>query len=106
MGNRAVIIPRIAFEEYDAAVGLYVHWYDESELNSWLDRLREEGYRPFSSDPCYALARLCQIACEEYIDGLNIGIMAVDPSASPSDYGLDAGFVIVDDYEVVETIRG
>lgn len=106
MGNRAIIIPRKAYDSKKIIAGLYVHWYDENELKMWLQRMNDEGYRSFRSDPTYALARLCQIACEEYIDGLNIGITAVDCNEDISTYKLDVGFVLVDGYEIVDIISG
>ena len=110
MGNRAMVISKDDYDRgckyYDGwAPAMYIHWADREELDKWLQRMEREGYRSFTSDPSYALARLCQIACEEYIDGLNIGIHLVNVKQDPSYYGLDEGYWIVDGYQVVQTIE-
>ena len=110
MGNRAIVICKY---EYDSALeyrdgwatGMYIHWADREELDKWLQRMEREGYRSFTTDFSYAVARLCQVACEEYIDGLNIGIVTVNVKNDPSHYGLDEGYWIVDGYQVVQTIE-
>ena len=109
MGNRAMIISKQVYDnalKYDTmAPAVYIHWADKDEVEKWLQRMEREGYRSFKSDPSYALARFCQVACEEYIDGLNIGIMCMDPHRDPSYYGLDEGYWLVNGYEIVDVIE-
>lgn len=109
MGNRAMVISKQDYDKalkYDAwAPAVYIHWADMDEVEKFLDRMEREGYRSFESDPPYALARFCQVACEEYIDGNNVGITCMDPHRDPSYYGLDVGYWIVDGYELVDVIE-
>ena len=109
MGNRAMIMSKNRYD-YAKCVDnvmvpvVYIHWADRDEVEGWLQRMKEEEYRSFTSDPSYALARLCQIACEDYPNGRNVGIMAINPKEDPAEYFLDEGYWIVDGYEIVETV--
>ena len=92
--------------KYDTmAPAVYIHWADMEEVERFLIRMGREGYRSFESDPSYALARFCQVACEEYIDGLNIGIMCIDPHRDPAYYGLDEGYWLVNGYHISKIIK-
>ena len=106
MGNRAVIIDKDAFEDRRPTVGIYVHWYDEDELRGWLKTCRERGYRSTTADLPYGMARLLQVACEDYPDGYNIGLWVIDPVRdTPKNMLLDVGFVLVNHYEISEVIE-
>lgn len=106
MGNRAVIIDKNAFENKYPTVGIYVHWYDEDDLLSWLKTCKELGYRSTTDDPSYGMARLCQIACEDCSGGYNIGLMVIDPVRDTrKGMLLDVGFVLVSEYEIAGVIE-
>ncbi len=107
MGNRAVIIDKNAFEDRRPTVGIYVHWYDKDDLLNWLKTCRERGYRSTTADLSYGMARLCEIACEDYhTDGYNIGLVVIDPVRdTPKNMLLDVGFVLVDGYDIAEVIE-
>ena len=106
MGNRAVIIDKNAFENKYPTVGIYVHWYDEDDLLSWLKTCKELGYRSTTDDPSYGMARLCQIACEDCSNGYNVGLMVIDPVRDTrKGMLLDVGFVLVSEYEIAGVIE-
>lgn len=107
MGNRAVIIDKDAYYDRYPTVGIYVHWYDKDDLLGWLKTCRERGYRSTTADLSYGMARLCEIACEDYhTDGYNIGLMVIDPVRdTPKNMLLDVGFVLVSNHEIVEVIE-
>lgn len=93
MGNRAVIIPESAVMNEETTVGIYVHWYDESDLMTALAEMQARGYRSIEDDDMYGMARLCQVLCEQNQDGLNIGLTVVDPR-EPDEW-LDEGYIAI-----------
>jgi hypothetical protein len=73
MGNRAVI----TFDKKCSpnSVGLYLHWNGgEESIKSFLAECIARGYRSPACDPSYAMARLTQVVCEFFPDGLSVGI--------------------------------
>ena len=102
MGNRALVIAKSVWENADmedSIPAMYVHWYSGDDLERWLATCKERGYRSFSEDPTYALARLVQVACEDCPSGRNIGIWSIHKADRPwEDLRLDVGFVIVDEF--------
>lgn len=106
MGNRAVIMSKRAYEDKYCCVGIYVHWYAEEDLRRWLAICKDREYRSTTYDPGYGMARLCQVACEDCPDGLNIGLQVIDPVRdTPRGMLLDVGFVLVEDYDIAEVIE-
>ena len=108
MGNRALIIAKSVWENADnedSVPAVYVHSYYKYDLRRWLATCKERGYRSFSEDPTYALARLCQVACEDFPKGNNIGLWSIHKADKPwDDLRLDYGFVIVDDFRITTRI--
>lgn len=106
MGNRAVILDKTAFENKYPTVGIYVHWYNEEDLRRWLAICKDREYRSTTYDPGYGMARLCQVACEDCPEGLNIGLQVIDPVRdTPRGMLLDVGFVLVNEYEIAGVIE-
>lgn len=104
MGNRAMIIGKREWDEsQDAVVAMYVHWYCQADLEDWLRICKEREYRSPKNHPAYGIARLCQVACEDNPDGLNIGMEVIHKDWHPwTDCLLDVGFIFIDDWEIVD----
>lgn len=105
MGNRAIVVPWKAMAEKRATVGIYVHWYDDEDLEMALKMMEEKGWRSVSEDEEYGMARLCQLLCDQGYDGGNVGLKVVD-FGNPKDVSekgryLDEGYVGVEDYKIV-----
>lgn len=103
MGNRAVIVPKESVGDHGPVVGIYVHWFDEDALNEALDKVEKLGYRSTKDDPSYGMARLCQVLCEKYKDGLNIGLEIVDfgdpKGVVETAEWLDEGIILIGDFD-------
>lgn len=103
MGNKAIIVPKESVGDYGPVVGIYVHWFDEDVLNEALDKIKNLGYRSTKDDPSYGMARLCQVLCEKYKDGLNIGLEIVDfgnpMGVVEAAEWLDEGIILVGDHD-------
>lgn len=72
MGNRAVIT---ASKTRNSGIGIYLHWNGGLEsVLAFLDTCKARNYRDPSGDESYAMARLCQVVCEFFGEGLSVGI--------------------------------
>ena len=101
MGNRAIVIGERewAFSS-DFVSGMYIHWYDESDLLKWMRICKERGYRSPAEHPSYGLARLIQVACEDNPDGNNIGVEIIHKDWHPwDDCKLDVGFILINEWD-------
>lgn len=103
MGNRAIIVPKESVGDHGPVVGIYVHWFAEDALNEALDKVKNLGYRSTKADPSYGMTRLCQVLCEMYEDGLNIGLEIVDfgdpKGVVETAEWLDEGIILIGDFD-------
>lgn len=108
MGNRAWIVAKSDVDEGRGLVSaIYVHWFDRDALDDALKELRRREYRDTDRDPCYGMARLCQILCEQNPDGLNIGLTVVDiRHPDDRDIWMDVGLIAVDRCHIYRMASG
>lgn len=82
MGNRCVLVHKsVTPKNQGEHLGIYVHWYgDYDTMQGYLDKARGV-IRPYSQDPDFCMARLCQHIANEISrgkveeTGIGIGIV-------------------------------
>lgn len=93
MGNRAVITDR------EGRIGVYLHWNGgRDSVAAFLAYAKMKGYRRPEKDD-YGWARLCQIVCNFFPDGMCVGVGPLDRLDVDN---FDNGTYIIEDWEIVD----